>query len=74
VGEKYFNTNEITNEIGGKNPTSNQTSRGKNPWDTLRFARQLVGEIQNKNTPQFQESVIVVRLYTSARTYFIQNS
>ncbi|MFA5942807.1 MAG: hypothetical protein WC798_04055 [Candidatus Paceibacterota bacterium] len=39
---------------------------GKNPWDALRHARQLVGKIP--------VSLIMVRLYELARTYFIQNS
>ncbi len=60
VGEKSFDTAEIVSEIGGKNTMSFQTNGGKNPWDTLRFARELFTQNQNKNTPQFSESVIVV--------------
>ncbi|MBI3273577.1 MAG: hypothetical protein HYZ69_00365 [Candidatus Colwellbacteria bacterium] len=58
--------NEKTPPIGGKNVVSNETTSGKNPWDALRIARQAGGKID--------ACLINVRLYESARTYFIQHS
>jgi hypothetical protein len=71
-GEKSFDKTEIANEIGGKNLTSFPTTDGKNPWDALRIARQYITSSPNKNTSRISESVIVVRLYESARTHFIR--
>jgi len=70
-GEKSAETKEKSVPIEGENIVS---FGGKNPWDALRVARQLIEKIQNKNTLKFQESVIMVCVYSEARTYFIQNS
>ena len=57
-GEKSLETKEKSVPIVGKNVVSFE---GKNPWDALRFARQLFTTAPNKNTSRFSESVIVVR-------------
>ena len=67
-GKKSSETSEKSVPIEGENVL---LFEGKNPWDTLRIARQFVGTILNKNTSLFQESVIVVCLYNSARTFFL---
>ena len=58
----------------GENVVGEKIIEGKNPWDALRAARELWGKILNENTSRFSESVIVVPLYDSARTYFIKNA
>ena len=56
-GEKSSETSEKIVPIVGENLV---LFGGKNPWDALRFARQLFANNLNENTSRIPESVIVV--------------
>lgn len=58
--EKSSETKEKSVPIVGENLFLSDSFVGKNPWDALRFARELWGKNLTENTSRISESVIVV--------------